>query len=82
MTTLELKLTLPNDLAQEAQAAGLLSSEAVESMLREAMNKRRIDRLAKARRKLMTEPLPPMSPEEIQAEIEAYRRESGRAAGT
>lgn len=81
MTTLELKLTLPNDLAQEAQAAGLLSPEAVEAMVREAMRKRRIDRLFETMQKLIAEPLPPMTPEEIQAEIDTYRREVRRAAG-
>jgi hypothetical protein len=81
MTTLELKLTLPNDLAQEAQAAGLLSPEAVEAMVREAMRKRRIDRLFETMQKLTAEPLPSMTPEEIQAEIDTYRREVRRAAG-
>ncbi|MGH8119986.1 MAG: hypothetical protein ACRESK_05155 [Gammaproteobacteria bacterium] len=82
MTTLELKLTLPNDLAQEAQAAGLLSPAAVEAMVREAMRKRRIDRLFETMQKLSAEPLPPMTAAEIQAEIDTYRREGRRAAGT
>lgn len=38
MTTL--KLTLPDDLAQRAQSAGLLTSEAIESMLCEQLKKR------------------------------------------
>jgi hypothetical protein len=82
MTTLELKLNLPNDLAREAQAAGLLSPEAVETMVREAMRKRRIDQLFESTQKLSVVPLPPMTPEEIQNEIDAYRRDIRRAAGS
>ena len=40
MTTLELKVNLPDDLAQRAQSAGLLTSEAIESMLCEQLRKR------------------------------------------
>jgi len=74
MTTLELKLTLPNDLAQEAQAAGLLSPEAVEAMVREAMKKRRIDRLFETMKKL-SDLTPPITEAEIAAEIQAARIE-------
>ncbi len=52
MTTVELKVSLPDDLAKEAQAAGLLAPEAVESMLRERMKQRRIDRLFETMDKL------------------------------
>lgn len=74
MTTLELKLTLPNDLAQEAQAAGLLSPEAMEAMVREAMKKRRIDRLFETMKKL-SDLTPPITEAEIAAEIQAARME-------
>ena len=36
MTTLEMKLNLPDTLAQEAQKAGLLTPDAIERLLREA----------------------------------------------
>jgi hypothetical protein len=39
MTTLELTLNLPDDLAQEAQHAGLLTPQAIEAMLREQLRK-------------------------------------------
>ena len=80
MTTVQ--ITLPDQLAQEAQRAGLLAPDKVELMLREQLRAERIERLAQARKKLATEPLPPMSPEEIQAEIDAYRAEVRRAAGS
>jgi len=81
MTTLELKLNLPDRLAQEAQRAGLLSEVAIEKLLRAALRGERIERMAQAREQLAAQPLPPMSPEEIQAEIDAYRAESRRALG-
>ncbi|HJW82614.1 MAG TPA: hypothetical protein VJ396_10280 [Acidiferrobacterales bacterium] len=81
MTTLQVKLELPDPLAAEAQAAGLLTPEQLERMLREALRARRVDKLAAAREVLAANPLPPMTPEEIQAEIDAYRAEVRRAAG-
>ena len=80
MTTVQ--ITLPDQLAQEAQRAGLLAPEKVEQMLREQLRAERIARLAQARQKLAAEPLPAMTPEEIQAEINAYRAEVRRAAGS
>ena len=80
MTTVQ--ITLPDQLAQEAQRAGLLAPEKVEQMLREQLRAERIDRLGQARRKLAAEPLDPMTPEEIQTEIDAYRTEVRRAAGS
>ena len=75
MTTLQLKLELPDPLAAEGQAAGLLAPEQLERMLREALRARRVEKLAAAREVLAANPLPPMTPEEIQAEIDAYRAE-------
>jgi hypothetical protein len=73
MTTLEVKLNLPDSLANEARQAGLLTPEELERLLREALRARRVERLTAVRESLATNPLPPMTPEEIQAEIEAYR---------
>ena len=39
MMTLNLTLNLPDDLAQEAQHAGLLTPEAIESLLRDQLRK-------------------------------------------
>jgi hypothetical protein len=82
MTTLQVKLELPDPLAAEAQAAGLLAPKQLERMLREALRAKRVEKLAAAREVLAANPLPPMTPEEIQAEIDAYRAEARRAAGT
>lgn len=40
MTTLELTLDLPDRLAREAQAAGLLTPKALREMLKDAMQRR------------------------------------------
>lgn len=81
VTTLELKLNLPDQLAREAQAAGLLTPSEVERLVREALATWRVARLAEAREKLGSAPLAPMTAEEIQTEIDAYRTEARRAAG-
>lgn len=80
MTTVQ--ITLPDQLAQEAQRAGLLSPERIELILRESLRADRIERMKAARATLAAEPLAPMTPEEISTEIEAYRSEQRRAAGS
>jgi hypothetical protein len=60
----------------------LLTPEELERLVRQALRAKRVERLSKVREKLAVEPLPPMAPEEIQAEIEAYRAQVRRASGT
>lgn len=80
MTTVQ--ITLPDALAQEATKAGLLAPEKIEHILREGLRAERIERMKAARASLATEPLAPMTPEEISAEIDAYRTEQRRAASS
>lgn len=80
MTTVQ--TTLPDALAQEAAKAGLLAPERIADILREQLRAERIDRLDAARHELASNPLPPITAEEIQAEIDAYRLEQRRAAGS
>ena len=82
MTTLEVKLNLPDGLANEARQAGLLTPEELERLLREALRARRVERLTAVRESLAANPLPPMTPEEIQAEIDDYRAQVRRASGS
>lgn len=82
MTTLELKLSLPDRLAEEAQAAGLLTPEAIESMLRETLHRQHVEELRQAMVTLAAADIPPMSVEEIKAEVKAYRNERRRAGST
>jgi hypothetical protein len=80
MTRLTLEIELPDALAEQAKKAGLLEPEALERMVREALRARRVKELAEAREVLAANPLPPMTPEEVQTEIDAYRSEIRRAA--
>lgn len=80
MTTVQ--ITLPDALAEEAANAGLLAPEKIEMILRDRLRGERIDRMKAARASLTVEPLAPMTPEEINAEIKAYRTEQRRAAGS
>jgi hypothetical protein len=48
-------------------------------MLREALLAKRVEGLVEARDVLAANPLPPMTSEEIQADIDAYRAEVRRA---
>ncbi len=75
MTTLELKLDLPDQLAQDAEKMGLLEPDKLQALLREAVRNRRIAQLAEARARLAAAGIAPMSMEEIQAEVDAYRAE-------
>ena len=74
MTTLELKLTLPQQLAKQAKAAGLLKSEAIASMLREQLRRQAGKDLQGMMDKLADANYPEMSEAEIQAEVNAVRR--------
>ena len=82
MTTLELKLNLPDGLAKEAASLGLLDPDSLQALLREAVRNRRIAILTEARKKVAAAVIPPMTMEEIQAEIDADRAERrAKAAG-
>jgi Xaa-Pro aminopeptidase len=80
MATLQLKLTLPEQLAKQAKAAGLLKSEAIASMLREQLRKQAGKELLAMMDKLSAAKFPPMTEDEIQAEVRAVRkaRKAGR----
>lgn len=77
----ELKLTLPDRLAREAREAGLLTPKAIKALLEEAMRRRAAARefLAVADR-VAAAGVPPMTEDEIQAEIDAVRKARRRRA--
>lgn len=77
MTTVQ--ITLPDNLAREAAKAGLLTPEKIEALLRQHLRAERIEDLRAVRAALADAPLPPITTEEIQAEIAAYRAEQRRA---
>ena len=75
------QITLPDALAREATNAGLLTPAALEKLLREELRSSRLERLAASRGNLLDESLA-MTPDEVAAEIQAYRAKASRATGT
>lgn len=83
MTTLE--ITLPDQLAEEARRAGLLTQDAIERLMREAIRRQALADLKQAKNSINAVEGPEMTPEEIQQEIKAARAErrsrDARASG-
>ena len=81
MATLELTVTLPERLAREAEAAGLLQPEALERLLRDAIRRRQQEQLFAAADRLAGLDVPALTEAEVNAEIQAARleRRAGRA---
>lgn len=80
----ELVVRLPDALAQRARSAGLLTDTAIEQLLEEAMRRQAGRKLLQVAERLHAAGVPPMSEEEIDAEVQAVRaerraREAGQA---
>ena len=74
MTTVE--VTLPDQLAQDALRAGLLSSSRLERWLRDQLKMQRVDDLFAAMDRMDTVDAPAvMSPDEVALEIATMRAE-------
>ena len=73
MTTVQ--ITLPDDLAQKASQAGLLSPTAMEAMLREQLRRRAGEALATLWQRLPAEELTPELEQEIVEEVRKVRAE-------
>ena len=74
MTTIQ--LTLPDQLAQEAERAGLLSPESLEEWLRKKLKAKAAEQLFAAMDRMAAVNDPSyMSPEEVAEEIKAMRAE-------
>jgi hypothetical protein len=76
MTTLELNLALPDQLAREAEPNGLLQPEALERLLRDEIRRRTVGDLSDAADRWAPLPEPPLTGAELQAEIQAARTET------
>ena len=74
MTTLEVKVELPDRLAREAQAAGLLTSRALARMLKDAMLRRAAEQLLDGAARASSAGSRPLSMKRIQAEVDSVRR--------
>ena len=75
MTTLELTLNLPDELAQRAKSAGLLTPDAIEAMLREQLSKQAGEQLRVLWARLPREELTPEIEQKITEEVRTVRAE-------
>lgn len=73
MTTLEVKLNLPDQIAQEAQRAGLLNGRAIERLIEEAVRREAGKKLLEAMQLLRDANVPPLAEADIAAEVKAAR---------
>ena len=75
MTTLQIQLNLPDQLAREAQSAGLLTDEAMERMIKAELRRRAGEALRESARRIAAVEGPVMTPDEVQQEIDSARAE-------
>ena len=73
MTTLEVTLDLPDRMARDAQAAGLLTPKALREMLRDAMRRLAAQALLAGAARASKAGSKPMSMRELQAEVNSTR---------
>ena len=79
MTTIQIEL--PDETVQAARKAGLLTPEALERLLNEALKRRQAaDSLLSIAERVEAAGIPAMSMEEINAEVEAARAERAERA--
>jgi ribonuclease I len=76
MTTVQ--ITLPDELAQKAASAGLLSPEAMEAMLREQLRRQAVDALRAMWERAPVDELTLAIEQEIVDEVRAVRAERRR----
>lgn len=81
MTTLELKLDLPERLARDAEAAGLLTPKALRDMLQDAVERRAAQVLLAGAARGRAVRSRPLSMKAIQEEVASVRRERHGARG-
>jgi hypothetical protein len=74
MANVDFKLSLPENLRQEAEKAGLLTPKAIESLLRQEIRRRRTDGLFAAADRLAALDVPVLTDVEIESEIRKARK--------
>jgi len=82
MTTLELKLNLPDELAQRAQSAGLLTPQAIEGMLREQLKRQAGEALRARWARMPREELTPEIEQEIVEAVREVRTKQRKRSGS
>lgn len=73
MTTLEVKLNLPDQIAQEAQRAGLLNGRAIERLIEEAVRREAGKKLLDAMDRLRKANEPPLTEEDVAEAVKTTR---------
>jgi hypothetical protein len=73
MSSVEIRLNLPDNLAREAETNGLLKPEVIESLLREEIRRRRVNNLFESADRLAGLDAP-LTEAEVEAEIAAVRQ--------
>jgi hypothetical protein len=73
MTLLQLKVKVPDDLAREAEAAGLLTPKSLSNLLREAMRRQAGERLLAGVTRAKRAGSRPLSMRALQKEVKAVR---------
>jgi hypothetical protein len=71
----QVTVSLPDELAQRARNAGLLSDDAIRQLLEDAVRRAAGCELLKLADDIRAAGIAPMSDEEIVAEVKAYRAE-------
>ena len=69
----ELLVNLPDELAQRAKSAGLLSDSAIQRLLEEAMRREAARKLMQVAERIHAAGIEPMSDDEVVAEVKAVR---------
>ena len=72
---LEITLSLPDTVAREAEASGLLTAQNLEALIKTEIQRRRVEQLFAAADRLAALPGAALTETEIEAEIEAARAE-------
>ena len=70
-----IQIDLPDELAQRAKREGLLSDSAIQRLLEEAMRREAGRKLLEIAQRVQAAGIPPMTMDEIQAEVDAVRAE-------
>lgn len=75
MAAVEIELDLPDGLAREAKAEGLLTPQSIEALLREEVRRRRVNNLFEGADRLADQDAPTLTEEEVELEIQTARQE-------
>lgn len=75
-----IQLTLPDELAERAMEFGLLDASSIADIIRAEIRRRAFDDFLSVADKLAALGLPPMSEQEVQAEIDAVRAARAQAS--